>query len=34
MVVRERGTFANCTHVIVSLLKAWNVTVVYMDSVR
>ena len=30
MVARERGTFANCTHVIVSLLKAWNVTVVWI----
>ena len=30
MVACERGTFANCTHVIVSLLKAWNVTVVWI----
>ena len=28
MVVRERGMFANCTNIIVSLLKAWKVTVV------
>ena len=26
-------TFANCTHVVVSLLKPWNVTVVW-DSVQ
>ena len=25
-----RGTFATCTQVIVSLLKAWNVTVVWI----
>ena len=26
-----RGTFANCTHIIVSLLKAWKVTVVGIE---
>ena len=26
MVARWRGKFANCTYVIVSLLKAWKVT--------
>ena len=25
------GTFANCTHVIVSLLKAWKVPVVWIE---
>ena len=25
-----RGTFLNCTHVTVSLLKAWKVTVVWI----
>ena len=29
-VARLRGTFANCTYVIVSLLKAWNATVVWI----
>ena len=32
MVARYRGTFANCTHVTVSLLKAWKVTVVWIES--
>ena len=28
VIARLRGTFANYTHAIVSLLKAWNMTVV------
>ena len=28
MVARKRGTFADCTHIIVSILKVWKVTVV------
>ena len=28
---RYIGTFANCTHIIVSLLKAWKVTVVWIE---
>ena len=28
---RYRRTFGNCTHVMVSLLKAWKVTVVWIE---
>ena len=30
-VAHYKGTFANCTHAIVSLLKAWKVTVVWIE---
>ena len=31
MLDKVAGMFANCTHVIVSLLKAWKVTVVWIE---
>ena len=32
VVAQARGMFANCTHIIVSILKAaWNVTMVRID---